>query len=185
MITFNTPRLLEKGISTAYMELDPDTSKVSSSIKETLERYHCSPGDAQPFIVTIYAYDINNRQVMMGMAECVYHKKLAALALGEDYRSCRQLLYLNMLFIESEYEKCGIATSVLEHITELIDAEMGSSIGAIILSPVPQYRNSDGRIVQLPFGTEFFIKYLKLIDFYAKRDFSFCQSRSLMGKRIA
>ncbi len=185
MITFSTPRLLEKGIARAYMELDPDTSKVSHSVKELLKRHHFGSEEAQPFIVTIHAYDLDNRQVVLGKAEGVHHKKLPPLILEENYRNCQQMIYLNLLFVESAYEKCGIATSVLEYLPVLINVEMGASIEAIILSPVPQYKSADGRIEQIPFGIEFLVEYRELVGFYTKCNFSFCQSISHMGKRIA
>lgn len=185
MITFNTPRLLEKGITEAYIELDPDTSKIGHSVNETLEKHHFGPEDAQPFIVNIYAYDLTNRKVALGTAEGVHHKKIPPMFLDDDYRDCRELLFLTMVFIEKPYEKCGIATSVLDYLPKLVDTEMGGSIDAIFLSPVPQYKNTYGKITQLPFGVEFLIKYKELLVFYSKRNFSICDSLSFMGRRTS
>ncbi len=186
MVTFSTPRLLEKGIATVHMDLELDTSKISSLVKDTLERHQFGPKDAQPFIVTLNAYDLSNKWIaVLGTAEGVHHKTPLSLVLDETYGNCRQPLYLNMLFVEREYEKCGIASSVLEHMPELINGEMGASIDAIILAPVPQYRNAEGRIVQLPFGMEFLIKYKELVHFYSNRKFTFCDSIGYMGRWIA
>jgi|GEM_PF-2617689 len=184
MVTFIAPGLLDKGIALVGMELDLDTSKISNSVKETLARYEYNPDVAQPFTVSLNAFDRNDKPIaVLGFAEGVLHKK--PLLLDDAFKYCRQVLYLHMLYIEKEYEKCGVATNVLDYLPKLIDTEMVATIDAVVLAPVPQYKGPDGQIVQLPLGIEFLVNYRKLVNFYSKRNFHFCQSFLLMGRMVA
>lgn len=179
-MTINTQRLLDKGITSIQLELDP--SGGSASAKATLLKYGISFKDAHPFSISFagFGYECEKTDIV-GIAEGILHRDIQALQIDKTYTNCRQIIYLNTLFVEREYEGCGIASSVLDLMPELVNAEMDAAVDAIVLAPVPLVKNARGEIVQVTDASEFFMKSFYLMRFYSKRGFEMLQPM-MMGK---
>ena len=183
MITFTTPKLLEKGITTVQMEVT--ALEAGKSVMNLLAREGLNTDEAQPFTVSISAFDQNNELVaVIGTVSGVYHKETCNLVLDKEFEDSKQILYLDMLYIEKEYEECGVATNVLELLPKLINAELNAVVDAIMIAIVPLRKNDDGQIVQMEMNTEFFIKLHMSIKFYSKRGFALCELPFLLGKKV-
>lgn len=152
-----------------------DSSKVCKSLLNALLKKGCGPDIAEPFYISFNAYD-NGHKIKLGYADGVYHKNLKSFVFDQSFNNVKKFVYLNMLFIEEEYRNHGIASKFLETLPELFKCEIGASIDAVMLSPAPHIKNSDGKIIEIPTDSEFFIKLRELIVFYKKRNFNFTQT---------
>jgi GNAT superfamily N-acetyltransferase len=142
---------------------------------------------AQPFTVYFVAYKHDGKQIgIIGRADGVLHRDEPARYMKIDmrYHGCREIIYLNTIYVESVYEGCGIATNVLERLPELVNETMNGMVDAILLAPVPQVKGPDGQIVQMPMGVEYMAKWIYLTKFYGKRGFRLFNDFLSMGKII-
>lgn len=161
-----------------------DPAKMLGTTPRTLARNGIGDDIAQPFLLTIYAHDPPGDLTEVGLVQAVHHKSLREFELEPPYNACRQLVYVDLLYVDPQHSGCGLATRVLESLPEIVSAELGGCADAIILAPVPQYRDESGDIKQLPMGREYLAQYLSLIKFYKKRGFTPFMGPLLLGKLL-
>ena len=182
-MTINTEKLRSKGIDVVCFEIS--TVEVSLTIAQALSRNKFSSDDAQPFSLTITGHDDREKKVVvLGRVDAVLHKNTGILRLGENLKSSNSVVFIYTLFVETDFSGCGIATYVLEQLHTWVKQKLGYEVDALLLSPVPQFKNEEGIIVQVPMGVEYFILLMKLISFYTERGFNSCDDLLIMAKQI-
>ena len=183
---FTTERLNEMGVKEVSLKIDPLGGDLKA--KDILMRNGISNDLAKPFTIYFVAYKHDGKQIgVIGRADGVIHRNhcdAPLLKLGAEYQKCRDVLFLNTIYVENAYEGCGIATDVLEKLPELVNRNMRSAVDAILLTPIPQVKGLDGQIVQMPMGMDFFNKWAYLTKFYSNRGFRFLNSFDGMGKLL-
>jgi GNAT superfamily N-acetyltransferase len=184
-MTFSTEKLTGMGVKEISLKIDPLGG--SNAAKVILARNGVGRNLAQPFTVYFVAYKHNGKQIgVIGRADGVLHRDEPAryMELDLKYHRCREVLFLNTIYVEDTYEGCGVATNVLERLPELVNETMNSTVGAILLTPIPQVKGPDGQIVQMPMGVDFMVKWAYLTQFYYKRGFRFLNNFEGVGKLV-
>ena len=180
-IEINTEKLHNKGIETVEVEFN--TEYINPAIEQVLARSTYSSDDVQVFSLTIKGHDNRAESVaILGNVDAVLHRNTKSLMLSDNLKSCKSVVFIYTLYIETDFSGCGIASYILERLHIWVKQELGCAVDAVLLAPVPQYKNKEGAIVQVPIGVEYFIQVMKLIDFYKDRGFEFCDDLLIMAK---
>lgn len=117
---------------------------------------------------------------LYGMAESVTTQKGSV-----KHSICppdRSIMYIDRIYIEEEYRKCGIGTYIFENLSALMRRSLNWDPYVCILTPYTQIKLPDGTLTNECEDME--VKKAKLIQFYKQIGFTQIKNSDYMYKKI-
>ena len=125
----------------------------------------CAGRDLEPLAEAIIDKDGNVKENI-----CEFHKNL---------------MYIDRIYVEEKYRNIGIASFVIESISELLEYTVSLSPHTLILLPKPQEKNKEEELCNIEDEEEKEICMKKLINLYKRLGFKKIRSSNYMIKKQA
>lgn len=95
----------------------------------------------------------------------------------------KNIMYIDRIYIEEKYRNIGIASFVIESISELLEYTVNLNPHTLILLPKPQQKNGEGELCNIKDKEEKEICMKKLINLYKRLGFKKIRNSNYMMKK--
>lgn len=95
----------------------------------------------------------------------------------------KNIMYIDRIYVEEKYRNIGIASFVIESISELLEYTVNLNPHTLILLPKPQQKNGEGELCNIKDKEEKEICMKKLINLYKRLGFKKIRNSNYMMKK--